>query len=106
MKRKRFLFIGLLFAMMSDVNAATTVDDGAFGSIWDALAAWMQGSLGYIIAILGMLGSILLYMLRIPSSGYENRLTILFFGMLVSLFAGASVGIVRTMVSVGQGTFN
>ena len=105
MKRNYFLLFGIFLLLCNDVNAATTVDDGSFGTIWDALVAWMQGSLGYIIALLGMIGFMLWYMLH-SRSGFEPKLTVLFVGMLFSMLVGGAVGIVQTMFGLGAGTFN
>lgn len=104
MKKHFFLIFGLLL-MLSDANAATTIDDGAFGTVWDALVAWMHGSLGYTIALLGMLGSIVMYLIWDFLPGTHNRLTILFAGILLSIFTGGAVGIVQMMSDLGQSTF-
>lgn len=105
MKKHFFLFFGLLL-LLNDASAATTIDDAAFGSIWEALAAWMQGSLGYIIALLGTIGTLFWFLLA-RTVGFEGSLgKQIFFGIIISFLAGGLVGLTQAMFSIGAGTFN
>lgn len=106
MKRKHFFLFGIFLLLLNDANAATTIDDAAFGSIWEALVAWMHGSLGYTIALLGTIGTLFWFLLA-RTVGYEGSLgKQIFFGILISFFAGGTVGLTQTMFSIGAGTFN
>lgn len=85
-------------ALSTTASAATTIDDGSFQNFYDALVSWVQGSLGYIIALLGMLGTIIVY-------AFTHKGAVLFIGMLLSFFVGGVVGISKTMFSIGTGAF-
>jgi hypothetical protein len=97
------LIVGLLFLMLSDASAATTVDDGSFGTIFEVFKAWISGSLGYVIALLGSIGSLITYMLHFmgTNKGWSFLLSAIFFSCLV----GGAVGIAETMAGLGRGTF-
>jgi hypothetical protein len=91
-----------MFLMLSDASAATTVDDGSFGTLYDAITSWIQGSLGYVIALLGMIGSLIWYML---DGGGSKGWSIIPIGMLLSVLVGGAVGISQTMFNLGSGSF-
>lgn len=88
----------LSLALGNTAFAATTIDDGSFQNFYDALVSWVQGSLGYVIALLGMLGTIIVY-------AFTHKGAVLFIGMLLSFFVGGVVGISKTMFSIGTGAF-
>jgi len=90
--------VALSLALGNTAFAATTVDDGSFQNFYDALVSWVQGSLGYVIALLGMLGTVIVY-------AFTHKGAVLFIGMLLSFFVGGVVGISKTMFSIGTGTF-
>lgn len=105
MERKHFFLFGIFLLLLNDANAATTIDDGAFGTIWDALVTWVQGSLGYTIALLGMLGTMIFWLIGADKFlGGGGKFFVI--GILISLIAGGLVGITTTMFGLGAGTFN
>lgn len=104
--KEYFMKILILILLGIDLFAATTISAGAMSNFENALVSWLSGSLGYIIALLGMLGTIVYYMLFVPSSGNQtNGMAFLFYGMMISLFAGGVVGISKTMMGIGAGSF-
>lgn len=99
----RVFILFLLIVFSNDSFAATTVDDGPFATFYDAIVSWIQGSLGYVIALLGMIGALVWYMLKgNGSSGWS----IIPIGMLLAVLVGGVVGIAQTMFNLGAGTFN
>jgi len=95
-----------LMLVVSNLFAATTISAGAMLSIEDAFVSWLSGSLGYLIALIGMMGTILYYMIFVTSSGKEkNGMAFIFYGMMVSFFAGGIVGIARMMMGAGANSF-
>jgi len=99
MKGKKII-IGLLGLMvMSQVaSAATTVDAGSFNNFYDAVVSWIQGSLGLTIALLGMLGTVIVY-------AFTHKGSTIFIGMLISFFVGGIVSISNTMFHIGMDAF-
>lgn len=98
MRSKIVAGVALSVALGNSAFAATTIDSGSFNNFYDALVSWVQGSLGYVIALLGMLGTIIVY-------AFTHKGAVLFIGMLLSFFVGGVVGISKTMFSIGTGTF-
>lgn len=106
MPRQFFLFIALIALSICDANAATTVDGGSFDTIYDAFKAWVGGSLGLTIALLGMLGGIIIVIGSIFLGG-DRYITpygyVVIFG--VPVVAGGLIGMVETMATLGRSTF-
>lgn len=99
------LFFGF---WLVDANAATTIDGGSFDTIYDALKAWIGGSLGYTIALLGTFSFIIWYWIGAGGhlGGSDGEGKRLFLGILFSLLVGGVVGMVNTMINLGANTFN
>lgn len=106
MRGRLFLLVGLLFVLLSDVNAATTISDAPFASISDALVAWLSGSLGLMIALFGMMASVLWYLTHFFFLGEKTETSGLLKGMVLSFLVGGVVGLVQAMVNLGRGSFN
>jgi hypothetical protein len=97
-RKKVMAAAGLMALASANANAATTIDDGSFQDFYDAMVSWIQGSLGYVIALLGMIGTLIVY-------AFTHKGAVLFIGMLLSFFVGGVVGISQTMFNLGAGTF-
>lgn len=98
--RNKFLLGAVMSAVVtSSASAATTIDDGSFQDFYDAIVSWIQGSLGYVIALLGMIGTLIIY-------AFTHKGAVLFIGMMLSFFVGGVVGISQTMFNLGAGTFS
>ncbi len=92
------IVLGATLVVAQSASAATSIDGGSFDNFYDAMVSWVQGSLGYVIALLGMLGTIIVY-------AFTHKGAVLFMGMLLSFFVGGVVGISKTMFTIGTGTF-
>jgi len=98
--RSKLVLAGIGSMMLAQsASAATTIDAGSFDNFYDAMVSWVQGSLGYVIALLGMLGTIIVY-------AFTHKGAVLFMGMLLSFFVGGVVGISKTMFTIGTGAFS
>lgn len=94
------LLLLLVISLLLTVNAeaATTISGGSFDNFYAAIVDWIQGSLGYVIALLGVIGTMIIY-------AFTHKGSVLFIGMLLSFFVGGAVGISRTMFDIGGSTF-
>lgn len=81
------------------INDSAVTDDGSFGDFYVAIISWIQGSLGYVIALLGMIGTLIVY-------AFTHKGAVLFIGMLLSFFVGGVVGISQTMFLLGTNSFD
>lgn len=95
----------ILVFLVSMANAATTIGDGSFGTIYDVFKMWIGGSLGYIIALLGTIGSIIWFLIGDGMFGGGGQYGKMFAGIAISFFVGGCVGIVQTMADLGRCTF-
>lgn len=97
----------VLLIAVASVFASTTANAVAFDGVADALVAWMQGSLGYTISLLGILFTLLSYKLWDVFPGYRPIPAYwVGAGILVSIMAGALVGITGQMFGLGSEVFN
>jgi hypothetical protein len=97
-RKKAFFILAGMAALATNASAATTIDAGSFDDFYGAIASWIQGSLGYVIALLGMIGTLVIY-------AFTHKGAVLFIGMLLSFFVGGAVGISQTMFKIGSDTF-
>lgn len=96
-KAKAFVMLaGLGFA--SNAMAQST-DDGSFDDLYVVFEDWLGGSLGKILALLGFVGTFLVYMMT-------HKGSVLFIGILISLIAGGLVGISDTFFGIGGSSFD
>lgn len=95
----------ILVFLVSMANAATTIGDGSFGTVYEVFKAWIGGSLGYIIALLGTIGSIVWFMLGDGLFGSGGQYGKMFAGIFISFFVGGCVGLVQAMADLGRVTF-
>ena len=82
------LIVGLLFLMLSDASAATTVDDGSFGTVYDVFKLWVGGSLGLTVALIIMMGCVLWYLVHFFLLPRKNRIKRLIYRYVY----GSSIG--------------
>lgn len=93
----------MLLAAIS-VYASTTVNSGSINNFADVITTWLQGSFGYLIALFGVIGSIMWYILGENIFG-QGSLKALWAGITVSFFAGGIVGMVQAMMKIGDNIF-
>lgn len=75
---------------------ATSSD--SFGDLLGTFITWMQGNLGKLLALLGFIGTFIIYLMT-------HKGSVLFIGIVISLIAGGLVGIVGTFFNAGASAF-
>lgn len=92
---KILAFVGLL--VMPQVASASGTD--SFGVFANQLGGWLTGNLGYIIAIVSLIGSVVLY-------AFTHKGAVIIIGIIISFLAGGSVGIAKFFFSQGGTAFS
>jgi len=72
--------------------------DDSFGDLLGTFISWLTGNLGKTIALLGFIGTFVIYL-------FTHKGSVLFIGVLISLIAGGLVGIVATFFDFGSSAF-
>lgn len=85
-----------LFA--SDGYESWATNDDSFGDLLGTFIQWLTGNLGKTIALLGFIGTFVIYL-------FTHKGSVLFIGILISLIAGGLVGIVATFFNFGSSAF-
>lgn len=86
---------------VSSLMATTTgfaSDDDSFGELLGTFITWLQGNLGKLLALLGFIGTFIIYLMT-------HKGSVLFIGVVISLVAGGLVGIVGTFFNAGAEAF-
>ena len=80
--------------------AAKTFGDqsDSFGDLLSQFTEWMRGNLGKLLALIGFIGTFVIYLMT-------HKGSVLFIGVIISLIAGGLVGIVATFFSAGEKAF-
>lgn len=73
-------------------------DGDSFGELLGTFITWLQGNLGKLLALLGFIGTFIIYLMT-------HKGSVLFIGVVISIIAGGLVGIVGTFWNVGAATF-
>ena len=76
---------------------ATTSD--SFGDLLLTFKGWLEGNLGKLLALLGFVGTFIIYLMT-------HKGSVLFIGIVISLIAGGIIGIVDTFFTAGATAFN
>ena len=105
-KRNKFpktLAAAAILAIGTQVFAADGYDswatsDDSFGDLLGTFIQWLTGNLGKTIALLGFIGTFVIYL-------FTHKGSVLFIGVLISLIAGGLVGIVATFFNFGANAF-
>jgi type IV secretory pathway VirB2 component (pilin) len=90
-----------VLASASASFAATTFGDptaDSFGQLLGKFVTWMQGNLGKLLALIGFIGTFIIYLMT-------HKGSVLFVGIIISLIAGGLVGIVSTFFNAGATAF-
>ncbi len=72
--------------------------DDSFGDLLGTFIDWLGGNLGKLLALLGFIGTFIIYLMT-------HKGSVLFIGIVISLIAGGLVGIVATFFSAGATAF-
>ena len=80
--------------------AAKTFGDqsDSFGDLLSQFTEWMRGNLGKLLALIGFIGTFVIYLMT-------HKGSVLFIGVIISRIAGGLVGIVATFFSAGEKAF-
>lgn len=73
-------------------------DSDSFGELLGTFIEWLQGNLGKLLALLGFIGTFIIYLMT-------HKGSVLFIGVVISLIAGGLVGIVGTFFNAGSEAF-
>ena len=84
------------FAAAAGGTFATSGD--SFGDLLGTFIGWLQGNLGKLLALLGFIGTFIIYLMT-------HKGSVLFIGIVISLIAGGLVGIVGTFFNAGATAF-
>lgn len=71
----------------------------SFGDLLFTFKGWLEGNLGKLLALLGFIGTFIIYLMT-------HKGSVLFIGIVISLIAGGIVGIVDTFFTAGATAFN
>jgi type IV secretory pathway VirB2 component (pilin) len=87
-------------AALSTVATAGTLGttSDSFGDLLNVFVTWMNGNLGKMLALLGFIGTFVIYLMT-------HKGGVLFIGIIISLIAGGLVGIVSTFFAAGSAAF-
>lgn len=88
-------------AGLSSVSMAASLGDtsDSFGDLLNVFVTWMNGNLGKMLALLGFIGTFVIYLMT-------HKGGVLFIGIVISLIAGGLVGIVSTFFQAGAVAFS
>lgn len=90
------LFIFPQLALAASGPAAATSD--SFGIFAQQLIAWFTGNLGYVIAILALMGSLIIY-------AFTHKGSVVVIGIIIAFLVGGGVGIARFFFVSGSDAF-
>ena len=98
-KLKGLVAMAAVSALASSASAAALGDTtDSFGSLLGLFVTWMQGNLGKMLALLGFIGTFVIYLMT-------HKAGVLFIGIIISIIAGGMIGIVSTFFDAGTGAF-
>lgn len=86
------------FATATTTTTGWASDSDSFGELLGTFIDWLQGNLGKLLALLGFIGTFIIYLMT-------HKGSVLFIGVVISIIAGGLVGIVGTFWNVGAATF-
>ncbi len=97
------LALAAVGAVTSAMASATTTsswagDNDSFGDLLGTFIDWLGGNLGKLLALLGFIGTFIIYLMT-------HKGSVLFIGIVISLIAGGLVGIVATFFNAGSAAF-
>lgn len=82
----------------SFAGALTATSDDSFGQLLGTFQGWLSGNLGKLLALLGFVGTFIIYLMT-------HKGSVLFIGIVISLVAGGISGITGTFFTAGTTAF-
>jgi hypothetical protein len=94
---KKILALGALVAADAALATTTTgASSNAFEDLLGTFEGWIGGSLGKLLALLGFIGTFIIYLMT-------HKGSVLFIGVVISLIAGGIAGISGSFFDIGSG---
>jgi len=78
--------------------AAMGNSSDSFGQLLSKFEGWLSGNLGKLLALLGFIGTFIIYLMT-------HKGSVLFVGIVISLIAGGISGITETFFNAGTDAF-
>lgn len=97
---KLFAFLALFMLpqlAMAGTGTGTGTTD-SFGIFATQLIGWFTGNLGYVIAILALMGSLIIY-------AFTHKGSVVIIGIIIAFLVGGGVGIARFFFVSGSDSF-
>ena len=85
--------------MSAPAFAAINTTSDSFGQLLGTFDGWLSGNLGKLLALLGFIGTFIIYLMT-------HKGSVLFIGIVISLIAGGISGIVDTFFKAGNVAFS
>jgi len=94
---KKFILIGVIFTV-------SLYAQDSFGQLNDVFVGWLQGNLGKLLALTGIITIMFTYMTQIIHDGSKFGKALMTMGF-IALIAGGIVGISTTFFNMGGTAF-
>ncbi len=98
---KLFMVIAVMFLpqlVFAGTGAGTGTTTDGFGIFAGQLIGWFTGNLGYVIAILALMGSLIIY-------AFTHKGSVVIIGIIIAFLVGGGVGIARFFFVSGSNSF-
>lgn len=99
--RKELKFLAMFSLLMLPSLALAAAGAGttdSFGIFATQLIGWFTGNLGYVIAILALMGSLIIY-------AFTHKGSVVIIGIIIAFLVGGGVGIARFFFTSGATSF-
>jgi len=95
---KGLVAVGLIAMSSAPAFAALATSSDSFGQLLGKFEDWLSGNLGKLLALLGFIGTFIIYLMT-------HKGSVLFVGIIISLIAGGISGITETFFNAGSAAF-
>lgn len=95
---KGLVFGAATIALSTSAFANMATSSDSFGQLLGQFESWLSGNLGKLLALLGFIGTFIIYLMT-------HKGSVLFIGIVISLIAGGISGITQTFFDAGQSAF-
>jgi|SaaInl8_150m_RNA_FD_contig_61_578082_length_1243_multi_9_in_0_out_0_1 hypothetical protein len=98
-EKSSFVKKAAVVALLASTPLIASNQNAAFTNFKNIMTTWLEGDLGYIIALFGFVGTLVVY-------AFTHKGSVLFIGAIISFLAGGMVGISQQFFNVGKTGFN
>lgn len=88
----------MLFALPQMALASSGASTDSFGIFAGQLIGWFTGNLGYVIAIMSLMGALIIY-------AFTHKGSVVIVGIIIAFLVGGGVGIARFFFTSGSDSF-